>query len=71
MVGRTNPETDPKGRGLELSMEHVLGNCYDFASEKTACQWLRIERGYIPEMSPKCHPRIAGAGFEHSWGKDF
>ena len=71
MIGTINPETYPKGGGLELSMEHVLGLCYDFASEKTACQWLRIGRGYIPEMSPKYHPRIAGVGFEYSWGKDF
>ena len=28
-----------------------------------------IERGHIPEMSPKCHPEVAGVGIEYSWGK--
>ena len=23
----------------------------------------------IPEMSPKCHPELAGVGIEYSWGK--
>ena len=42
---------------------------YDFASEQTAFQWMMIERGHIPEMSPKCHPELAGVGIEYSWGK--
>jgi hypothetical protein len=28
-----------------------------------------ISRGQIPEMSPKCHPELAGVGIEYSWGK--
>ena len=65
----TDSETDSHGRGEDLSMVHVLENCYDFATEKTAFMWLMIERGHIPEMSPKCHPEVAGVGIEYSWGK--
>ena len=47
----------------------MLGNCADYAAEKTAFQWLLVNRGHIPGMSPKCHPEIAGVGIEYSWGK--
>ena len=30
---------------------------------------MTIDRGHIPEMSPKCHPELAGVGIEYSWGK--
>lgn len=66
MIGKVDKEKDPKGRGEELSMMHVLENCYDFAAEKTAFQWMMLKRGHIPEMSPKCHPEVAGVGIEYS-----
>ena len=47
----------------------MLCNCWDFATEKTAFQELLISRGHIAEMSPKCHPELAGVGIEYSWGK--
>lgn len=50
-------------------MRQVLSNCWDFATEKTAFQELLISRGHLPEMSPKCHPELAGVGIEYSWGK--
>lgn len=27
------------------------------------------EYGHLAEMSPKCHPELAGCGIEYSWGK--
>jgi len=37
--------------------------------EKTAFHYMMLERGHIPEMSPQCHPELAGVGIEYSWGK--
>ena len=28
-----------------------------------------ISHGHLAEMSPKCHPELAGVGVEYSWGK--
>jgi hypothetical protein len=47
----------------------VLGNCWDFATEKTAFQDFMITKGHLPKMSPKCHPELAGVGVEYAWGK--
>jgi hypothetical protein len=69
MIGVVDPEKDKQGRDHDLSMQHVLNACYDFATERTAFQLMLIDRGHIPEMSPKCHPEIAGVGIEYSWGK--
>lgn len=69
MIKTVDPDKDKQGRGHDLSMVHVLENCYDFATERTAFQHMMIERGHIPEMSPKCHPELAGVGIEYSWGK--
>jgi hypothetical protein len=56
-------------RALDLSAEIVLGNCQDFREERTALEELVVARGHILLTSPKCHPEIAGAGIEYSWGK--
>lgn len=69
MIGKVDKEKDPQGRGEDLSMVHVLQNCFDFATEKTAFQDMLLKRGHIPEMSPKCHPEVAGVGVEYCWGK--
>ena len=50
-------------------MVQALSNCWDFANEQTAFQELLLSRGHVPEMSPKCHPEVAGVGVEYSWGK--
>ena len=68
MIQKLDPETDPQGRGVDMSMQHVLDSCYDFATEKTAFQWIMLEKGHIPEMSPKCHPEVAGVGIEYTHG---
>ena len=28
-----------------------------------------VSHGHLAEMSPKCHPELAGVGVEYSWGK--
>ena len=84
MIG-TIEKDDKKGRDQSLSMTHVssehdcarlthgvvqvLANCWDFATELTAFQELMISHGHLAEMSPKCHPELAGVGVEYSWGK--
>ena len=53
-------------------MIQALSNCWDFANdgnEQTAFHELLISRGHVPEMSPKCHPEVAGVEVEYSWGK--
>ena len=45
------------------------GTCWDFATELTAFQELMVSHGHLAEMSPKCHPELAGVGVEYSWGK--
>ena len=54
---------------LDLSAEIVLANCQDFREELSALEELITSRGHILIKSPKCHPEIAGAGIEYSWGK--
>lgn len=68
---RAAPPSGPAGKTFpkERSAQHVLQACPDFASEMTAFQYLVKQHGHIPEMSPKCHPELAGVGIEYSWGK--
>jgi hypothetical protein len=51
------------------SLYKVLANCWDFATERTAFQDYMFSRGQLAEMSPKCHPELAGVGIEYAWGK--
>lgn len=50
-------------------METTLGKCEDFKNRKSALHHEVESRGYIPMMSPKCHPELAGVGIEYPWGR--
>ena len=49
-------------------MQHVLGQCRDFANETFALEEKSRLRGMALIMSPKGHPELAGKGIEFSWG---
>ena len=59
---------DKHCRPHEFSMQHVLGQCRDFANETSALEEKFRVRGDILLMSPKGHPELAGKGIEFSWG---
>jgi len=61
-------KTDKHHRPHEFSMQHVLGQCRDFANETSALEEKFRLRGMILIMSPKGHPELAGKGIEFSWG---
>ena len=46
-----------------------MGRQKDFAEEVNAFQELMRSYGHRAEMSPKCHPEVAGCGVEYCWGK--
>ena len=51
-----------------FSMQHILGQCRDFANETSALQEKFRVLGHGLIMSPKGHPELAGKGIEFSWG---
>jgi hypothetical protein len=51
------------------SMTKLLLAFNDFANEGSLLQNVVVGRGHILLFSPKCHPELAGAGIEYSWGK--
>lgn len=51
------------------SMTKLLLSFDDFANEGSLLQNVVVGRGHILLFSPKCHPELAGAGIEYSWGK--
>ena len=67
MVGKLD-KSDDHHRPHEFSMQHVLGQCRDFANETSALEEKYLQRGMILIMSPKGHPELAGKGIEFSWG---
>ena len=50
-----------------FSMQHVLGQCRDFANKKSAIQEKFRVLGHGLIMSPKGHPELDGKGIEFSW----
>ena len=49
-------------------MQHILGQCRDFANKTSALQEKFRVLGHGLIMSPKGHPELAGKGIEFSWG---
>lgn len=62
-------DEDDANQDPSYSLPHVLSNCWDFATERTALQELVESRGHILIMSAKGHPELAGVGVEYTWGK--
>jgi hypothetical protein len=61
-------KTDDHFRDHPLCMQHVLGQCRDFANETSALEEKFRVLGRGLTMSPKGHPELAGEGIEFSWG---
>ena len=55
MIEKVNSD-DPKGRDQSMSLNHVLGNCPDFLSEKGALQGLVEARGAPLGTYKPCNP---------------
>jgi hypothetical protein len=46
----------------------MLKGCADFKNEKTQMMYICDLLGARLELTPKCHPEIAGRGIEYAWG---
>ena len=46
----------------------MLRRCYDFKHEKTQMMYILNLLGVFLDLTPKCHPEIAGRGVEYAWG---
>jgi hypothetical protein len=68
MIQKIDVDKDKKGRGIDMSMSHVLSMCTDFAEEWSAFKKIVHDRGHILRTSPKGHPELAGVGVEYGWG---
>lgn len=47
----------------------LLAKCADFEAEETKMTFVMRQLGVEVELSPICHPELAGAGVEYDWGK--
>lgn len=63
---------DPKGSDEEdepFCLKQLMGKCADFLEEETQMEFIMKKLHVTVEMSPKCHPELAGQGIEYCWGK--
>lgn len=51
-----------------MVVDLVLGKRPDFLNELSELAKVIHARGHILQMSPKCHPELAGHGIEYAWG---
>eukprot|EP00957_Ditylum_brightwellii_P186116 14169695-Ditylum_brightwellii.AAC.1 len=51
-----------------IPLHFVLSKCNDFLNETTQLSYITTQLGCDLDLSPKCHPELAGEGFEYSWG---
>ena len=62
----------PKGAEEEdepFCLRQLLEKCADFMEEESQMVFIMKGIGVSVEMSPKCHPELAGQGIEYVWGK--
>ena len=52
----------------EWSLKCLMANCFDFAEELTALQYVGSQLGVSVIIAPKFHAELAGEGVEYSWG---
>ena len=52
----------------ELSLQHLLGECSDFQSEKSQLEYVCESLGARVLITTKYHAEYAGEGIEYSWG---
>ena len=63
---------NPKGAEEEdepLCLKQLLSKCTDFLEEESQMVFIMKTINVSVEMSPKCHPELAGQGVEYCWGK--
>ena len=59
---------DAFGNKIEnSSLKWMLKQLPDFVNEQTLLQCDANEIGASVDLTPKCHPEIAGEGIEHMW----
>ena len=46
----------------------MLRGCHDFKHEQTQMMFILNLLGVFLDLTPKCHPEIAGRGVEYAWG---
>ena len=54
-------------KGDKYNMRLVLSECTDFAAQKSKLEEFCESKEIKVDMSPKCHPEIAGLGIEYDW----
>ena len=52
-------------------LKQIMGKCADFMAEESQMEFIMkgLARSVSVELSPKCHPELAGQGIEYCWGK--
>ena len=78
--GLLDPSIDPKKYCIKaptnalgvkdhsLSLTHLLSQCKDFLNEKCQLGFVCENLGCVFDLTPKCHPEMAGEGIEYLWG---
>jgi hypothetical protein len=67
----TTKEKGPDGKLIKdpsRSALSFLKACPDFRDEKTQLETIINTLGGLFQLTPKCHPEIAGRGIEYAWG---
>jgi hypothetical protein len=63
-----NPKSEEE-EDEPFCLKQLLGNCKDFMDEESQMVYVMRKINVTVEMSPKCHPELAGQGIEYCWGK--
>eukprot|EP00957_Ditylum_brightwellii_P106213 8103072-Ditylum_brightwellii.AAC.1 len=65
------PDKDKNGLEVEdnsVSLRFILSKYDNFLNETAQLIYIATQLGCGLDLSPKCHPGLAGEGIEHSWG---
>ena len=49
-------------------LKEMITSTIDFQNKETLLQYYGYLLGVAVDMTPKCHPEIAGEGIQYSWG---
>jgi hypothetical protein len=52
---------------MGTSLKYLMVNCTDFIEEETLLHSMGHQMDMTIDRMPKCHPELAGEGFEYSW----
>ena len=48
-------------------MKHIISKWPDFKAQKSQLEEFCDKNGALVDLSPKCHPEVAGEGIEYDW----